>query len=251
MSSPVGFSNPGALCYFNSILQAILAALAGRLPDRKELHSAAAGNQIPLLRLCGLPNSQQDAHEAFMVILNRLPALARYFSVRYVCDIFCPRCKRFEQYTDEKTCPPEFYLDAPDEPAATAAEFVKKIRWRTQRVKHKCECGAEDAIQGHRLVRTSAVIAVLFKKYLTKEVRYFPPAITLTERGGAPLRYELVAQVEHFGTQHGGHYTARVRARDGRVVNCNDRSVSPSRFEPTAETYMVFYALTSGRACCA
>lgn len=63
-----------------------------------------------------------------------------------------------------------------------------------------------------------------------------------------PTRYQLYGVVHHSGSgPHSGHYTATVRASDGRWHHMNDEFVS-STSKPTgkADAYMLFYALDRG-----
>lgn len=220
VSAPKGLPNPGALCYFNSLLQALRACPASGFTYNVTAHAF------------GLPNTQQDAHEAFVRIMDNKP-YARHFHVRYICDIFCLSCHKLITHKDEATCPPELYIDVEGDVT------IDKLRWHTVRVQYDCPCGGKEAIKGYRLTRVSSVLIILFKKYHGKVLQDFPLQLEFPAKN-ANLQYKLVAQIEHFGTMSGGHYTARVLGPSG-VVNCNDSSLRPSRFEPTPETYMLFY----------
>jgi hypothetical protein len=73
--------------------------------------------------------------------------------------------------------------------------------------------------------------------------RYFPERFDLPALGGGRLDFRLVGQIEHAGSEAGGHYWARV-LRAGGVYCVNDASASPSAFAPTADTCMVVYHYT-------
>ena len=70
-----------------------------------------------------------------------------------------------------------------------------------------------------------------------------PTAPAAPSRTGGALKYRLVAQIEHSGGLEGGHYWARCLRGGGalQAFMLNDTGISPARFGPSAETYIVVY----------
>lgn len=96
------------------------------------------------------------------------------------------------------------------------------------------------------LVMIPEVLVVMSKKYSTRQklnvMTDFPERLEFKGKDGSQMVYEAVAQIEHSGGRHGGHYWAICR-RKGGWFNINDMNVSPSEFRPTINTYIVFYHL--------
>jgi hypothetical protein len=69
------------------------------------------------------------------------------------------------------------------------------------------------------LKRVGQIIVLLFKKYYNKTFHDFPHQFVLNGRGGTPMIYNIVAQIDHFGNHTGGHYNCRVlRQHSGNQI---------------------------------
>jgi ubiquitin C-terminal hydrolase len=102
------------------------------------------------------------------------------------------------------------------------------------------ECKRRVPHRVESLGRVENSLIFVFDQWGPKRTFPFEEMITLPSTNGPPHRFRLVAQIEHFGTRHGGHYYARVLRNTG-VMKINDQAISPSKFEPTPYTYMVAY----------
>lgn len=256
------------------------------------------------------PSRQEDAHEGLTLILDALgPSVSRHFEIRYASEIICCNIRCGHRTTpggSNFTEPPELMIDL----GRSDIEFSSQQEVQDYLRRHelyprdyRCEkCGitnntrpgptpnsevivARNVMQRYSLRRVNEVIILYFKKYNVhpedKKLQYFPPALSFTARQGV-LHYEPVAQVDHYGTVHGGHYVARVRRPkpkgfqelwdsilQERVTNKQSREAQQLRawrnaahithdvflindakvdyagcIKPTKETYMVFYHLT-------
>ena len=95
------------------------------------------------------------------------------------------------------------------------------------------------------LVMVPEILVVMAKKY-DKTAKLdihtnFPEILTFKGNNGI-LKYNAVAQVEHVGEKQGGHYWAICKRNNG-WFNINDMTVTSSKFQPTKNTYIVFYHL--------
>ena len=94
------------------------------------------------------------------------------------------------------------------------------------------------------LVMVPEILVVMSKKYNVEQkldvYTEFPERMVF--KGNNDMIYEAVAQIEHAGGRHGGHYWAICKRKNG-WFDINDGTVTPSTFRPTKNTYIVFYHL--------
>lgn len=139
-------------------------------------------------------------------------------------------------------------------------------------------CGHADCkVRGEQfqstiLTMVPEILPIIFKKYERKQMTRFPKELifeaknttcttvakntvcttvakntnatgteSIADRKIPALIYKLVAQVEHSGSQQGGHYWAVCLRSDGKFYELNDSSVSEEAPGPTLNTYMVIY----------
>jgi len=102
-------------------------------------------------------------------------------------------------------------------------------------------CGnSENKIKISYISMLPEIIPIIFTKYNKKTIINFPEFLTFNKLGGGELKYKLVAQSEHSGSMGGGHYYAIAQRKDD-VYLFNDGSYSKNNFNPTLNTYMIFY----------
>ena len=83
-----------------------------------------------------------------------------------------------------------------------------------------------------RLTETSEIIIFTFNKYFQKNNIEYPLEFR---------NYKLLSTIEHHGVLNAGHYFCR-SVRNNSIFQFDDNNVQPiSSFEPTPNTYMVFY----------
>jgi len=178
-----------------------------------------------------LHHHQEGFHEGLTFLIEALtdvdPTVADVFNIRYTMDIICrnPKCRHRREGPKEK---PNimFNLFEEDPILQDALDNKEKIEdYIKQHINipddYKCDkCEAKNNVvdgrvtpnvqQIYRLARISSVIVLVFNKYEEKKLKYFPPTLDFGSKDGN-LHYELIAQVEHYGTRTGGHYLTKCR----------------------------------------
>jgi ubiquitin C-terminal hydrolase len=178
------------------------------------------------------------------LFLHRYKSLIRCFKCdKWVSDVECmyslfeidPNFKseqlsKFKQYHKESSNMHEFL--------SKQSSYVEDF---------KCpKCKNIDAkYQVNMLVMVPEILVVMAKKYnKTQKLDIhtdFPKKLEF-DGNDAVIKYEAVAQIEHSGIKNGGHYWAICKRKTGWFA-LNDMSVTPSKFQPTKNTYIVFYHL--------
>lgn len=108
----------------------------------------------------------------------------------------------------------------------------------------ECKQGGEKYSIDH-LVMSPEILVVLSKKYVANNkldiYTDFPKTLEFNGKDSI-LKYEAVSQIEHSGGLNGGHYWAISRRHNG-WYSLNDNQFTKSEFNPTKNTYIVFYHL--------
>jgi ubiquitin C-terminal hydrolase len=185
-----------------------------------------------------LHHQQEGFHEGLTFLIEALtdadPTVADLFNIRYKMDIECRSCKNVKEGPQEK---PNlmFHLFEEDPILQDALDSKTKIEEYIRRhvnipEDYKCEkCKAINKVetilnpdgsqtkkiaphvrQYYRLARISSIIILVFNKYDEKKYKFFPESLDFESKTGN-LHYELVSQVEHYGTKFGGHYLTKCR----------------------------------------
>ncbi len=219
-------------------------------------------------------HSQQDMHEGLLFLLDTLTdhshEIRRLFEHRHNIKILCPACKKYVVNKYENNLVFEVQPDlkseqhqefqALDQFYNTVRPLGEFLRKQNDYVDHDFICpNAECKSRGIKFKTTELsmipeILPIVLKKYGQKVNTTFPEKLQFTLIGGRKkLVYELVAQCEHLGNMHGGHYYAICKRRvksfnvEGRPVDklewltLNDGHVSAGTPGPTANTYMIFY----------
>lgn len=96
------------------------------------------------------------------------------------------------------------------------------------------------------LVMSPEILVVLSKKYVAYNkldvYTEFPKTMEFNGKNNIILKYEAVSQIEHIGNLNSGHYWAISRRHDG-WYSLNDNQFTKYEFNPTKNTYIVFYHL--------
>lgn len=165
-----------------------------------------------------------------------------------------PRIQRINEDPNRKSFTVDSIKTMADAESYASDMFVRTILKHSSPLEdYKCEhCGKK--VKNERvetLVMLREVIVITFNKYQKKDNRWFPKSLSFMGKDGNPLKYELTAQIEHSGlvklgkvngsSYSSGHYWAIVRGKNGKVFRCNDSSISPGKFGPTPNTYIIMY----------
>ncbi len=264
---PCGFNNTGALCYANSLMQALLSCRyaikelieTGNAEDMtpirlyfiKNLQRLIDGQSVPeftsqvLHELSQysiakhLGSGQQSASEFFILLIDKLK-LDYIFEHRYHVTTTCRSCGHILKNKDSGV---QFnmFLDEPGINYAT--DLAREIMlYKIDLSYYKCDkCGLRDTSSQVREIRMLPdILVILFNKYKDKKDYGFPSTLTF-EGNVRPLHYNVVACIEHYGSLNGGHYICNAY-REGYGINAfNDTSVSNGQLHSTSNTYVVFY----------
>ncbi len=217
-----------------------------------------------------LTPGQQCAGEGFHLLLDALgDDFSHLFTHRYQRSIICEKCNEVVSIKREEYCMFEVdpYLQPlpllnPLATPATPARSIELGKYITNLdgvvSGYKCpKCGDMSDKKRKTIIRmVPEVLVVMSKKYRVDKGRIskisvvtdFPETLTFPgfTRGHdgkkilSQLRFDAVAQIEHSGGPNGGHYWA-ICKRKGGWYTLNDTRVSPGKFGPTNDTYMVFY----------
>lgn len=184
--------------------------------------------------------SQECAYECLQIILDNLehpedsPVARMLFMPRYANVQHCNNCPssappgmenmgEFDEtgrtWDNQSEEPNQDFIDVPPE-AVTEEQIrnyiVENYHWPDD---FTCEvCGTKSCLrEGYKpimrttkLKRVGQIIVLLFKKYYGKFLQDFPHQFAINGRGGVPMIYNIVAQIDHFGNHTGGHYNCRV-----------------------------------------
>ena len=215
---------------------------------------------------------QQDASEGLNLLLDAIhdQDVMELFQVRYSEYIECKTCDHKHESAADPYLPIDIALDIFDKkhPTEHSKIIEKYILEHNEYIDDAYLCTNRDCqIAGNklkyvRLKMSPEIIIISFKKFAgvgpmkktndgrnirntsaVKKCIQFPMKLSFPSFGGK-LNYEIVSQCEQSGGIGGGHYWAISKRKD-KVYNFNDTSVSSAAFNPTANTYMVFYHVIS------
>lgn len=244
-------NNTGVSCYFNAMIQSLgsLSSFVAWLKDNKDRHpeelwttlctllirdNNLPTSQLPILDTIYLHqalvkkrsgsgsnisiNRQEDIQEGLLLLLDSLsPEADKVFRLWYLEEITCVCGHREQRVAFETVVAIEL-----DTNPTTPEQFADVLKsFSEYREGHRCDkCSRTNGSQKflkftRTLIQSSEVIVVYYKKYASKQQRFFPVDLDLEFKDylGRPKRhsYQIVAQVEHRGTMRGGHYWARVK----------------------------------------
>lgn len=211
---------------------------------------------------------QQCAREGFYMIMDCMEHfmdIQRLFLHRDSIKLFCNKCDNWTQAGDDtsiifdvqpdlKTDQFKLFqeLDPNHKTSMNMNDFLYKQHGYVDK-DHICSICKEKCMKYKivNLVMAPEILVVLSKKYSSdgsRKIDYMTPfPQELVFNGlcddGTPTKfyYDAVAQIEHSGGLHGGHYWAICKRKNGVWYLLNDSHIEKSKFEPTKNTYIVFY----------
>ena len=251
-----GLINVDSNCYFNSLIQclwtlpAFTEAIKTDDTDAGVLFKSMSNSTHELLKHLTVKGEhgglfygmQGDANEGYNFLLDSLNHNSKkHFEIRYRMCILCENCGRKTARDDASIDKPEYMLTVGSEVTNIENHLKYTIHKNSD---YKCEGCRKvgTSIIKKSLARLREIIAIVLTNYEEKQSRDIPSEITVTSSTGE-RKYQLVAFLEHFGNQKGGHYTARGIRRDGTYC-FDDSSVNRSTLSTTQNIYMLFYHLT-------
>lgn len=291
---PNGFRNTGVICYFNSLLQALLSSPALNdciLNYRTSLTNTEKKDNVvsesfallhvflqsslnvklnpnvhleqfshKILRSVmthvkktnpkhRFGNSQEDANEGLLFLLDSLQnkTYEKLQKSKIKVSLVCTECNTVVSKKVEEIM--QFYVNENYKKQKCGLfkhenAMIQYIRNNECIVEgYNCsKCDKKVKVRKvEQVINISSVLIIVFKKYLRKYSVDFPASFSL-EGVDNNLNYVLVGQVEHYGGQIGGHYTARGLRKDGKVYLFNDNNISEVEgFQSTPNTYMIVY----------
>ncbi|QJX71051.1 hypothetical protein F-liban_303 [Faustovirus] len=193
-------------------------------------------------------SQQQCANEGFVLLLDALNCrqIDDLFNNIYQIDTMCPSCNQICSTMRDKNIQIEIFSNFEFK---TPQEFANYLRIHTSETSdYKCDkCGVKSAnvTRTAKLRRVGEVIVIVFNKYHVKSNKWFPTDFTLPGANNTSFKYELVSQIEHVGSLHGGHYYAYCKRNDGVYLLNDTSAVKAECFKPTPNTYMLMYHLSN------
>jgi ubiquitin C-terminal hydrolase len=194
--------------------------------------------------------SQEDSHEGFMLlmeILEPIHSVRKLFEHRYKTEIYCVNCKKIvltkKQENNIITIHPDQFNEK-DAINGKQDNFNTFLLKQIDRIDNDYICpnckGKGGKTQATTLTMIPEILPIVIKKYTEKKDIKFPNMLFFNCKNKKKMIYKLVAQNEHMGNMHGGHYTAFGLRKSGWYF-FNDESYMTSRPIPTINTYMLFY----------
>lgn len=252
-----GLVNIGNSCYFNSLVQCLLScpSFVSYCQQNMNINQVCrcfveinGGNPTSTSKLLQLITNktkynlrygqQEDAHEAFLCIMDLIgEEINNIFCVRHIITLKCNKCERVLKKSDN---PVELYLEQ-----AIDADF--NILYTSQGLSdYKCDkCKTVgQCVEVRQLCRISNTCIVLVKNYAKKtEIPRVPQSFSVPGKDGGKLVYNMCGIIDHFGSQSGGHYIAKIKRKDNMAI-ANDSVITPvSSIDVSPNSYVIFYEL--------
>jgi len=273
-----GFTNTGADCWCNSVIQTLLSlpalsnvlfgceetftnnefaceyiALLNNTIKNKSLawEKKAVSRRILLAihkqnsdRFNDISYKQQCAQEMFTIFQEAFQSQLseEVYTNIYEVSKICNKCNRLESKNIDRTY--QIILPANIATNDTEEEFTNWIMARYDEINDfKCtKCLQLNAKDISIVKMLSEVIIIVFLKYEEKYLRWFPLNMTFPSINDTKLRYKLVSKIEHAGSAKSGHYWCHA-LRKGIWKKFDDEIVSGGDSKPTTETVVVVYHL--------
>ncbi len=194
---------------------------------------------------------QQCVAEGFSLLLQAIEKyenIQNLFTYRRRNKIFCDDCNTY--FSDIYETNNIFEVEPQASASANLNDFLLNQK---NQIDSDCvcsNCGVRSEKQKtSTLVMVPEILFVMAKKYKYENGRgeklniyvNFPEILTFGSKNKSPLEYQAVAQIEHYGAGiNGGHYAAICRRKGGWFC-INDAVITPSKFKPTENTYIVVY----------
>ena len=246
---------PGASA---TVLAALNADLAERAPTVRFGYGQESASEALVLLLDMMAPAPAGAGALAPVLPSGVPSsydspITQLFIHRYCCTMHCRQCGGKVSSNSDFAVNFNLFAKEFDAPVITPAQFAEQLRNSSQAISdYACPvCKVPtSAVRQYQLAMVPEILFCMFNQYTGHTRHNFPLALSLPAKAGGAFDFRLVAQVEHSGTRHSGHYWARVLRSAGvgasdpsreTVCRISDSSVGRATFEPSAETYIAIY----------
>lgn len=245
---PLGFTNTGAICYFNALVQSLLSCkqfISYICREKRDSvfflffkFIAIDKKWDPfftskLLHVMGGFAPNQSSNEYFLKLCDYLK-MDDLFSTKTETTKVCKECgKESEKETDKAMDTSVFTVidNSVDEFCETTRD-VEGYYCDSEKCKKKVTLTITTRIR-----EISPIMVFSFNKYFQKRMIPYPKGFNID----GDKEYRLVSTIEHQGVLGGGHYFCRT-ARNGTLLRLDDNGVGQlDDIDPTENTYMVFY----------
>lgn len=272
---PVGFTNNGSTCHFNSLIQMLLSctSLSEVFIKNKDMYQkyplikkyidiietvTSNTNQQPIIDIHPLlselikvigksfdfANGQDCADMGYILAIDAMN-VSKLFTHKYKHIIICTKCKHMIVKEREGT---QFEIHEP----LTIEQIQPYILQNVSKLDgYKCDgCGSvSTCIEQSTLIKVPEIILLVFNRF-NKFVVPFPDKIQIPMMENKTNLYIPIAQIEHTGIVCGGHYVCKAIRRSknenkGEAVLLNDSSISYTKLGANPYVYMVAYQLMS------
>lgn len=227
-----GMVNYGNICYYNSLIQALRSVPTFASSDADYSREALLRylqNSRDRARLA-YGQQQEDASEGYNFIMEMMPrSIQSLFEIRHRSVIQCTCGHKFASEAVINNCII----------VSTQQEFDNICRETTalsDYICDNCKCkGTSTRLT--MLTMVGEVIVIIMRKY-NKFLLNYPEHLKIGD-----YEYSLIAQIDHYGTMGGGHYTATAKRNNGDIAwfLLNDSQVSQISWTPTETAYVLFY----------
>ena len=274
----IGFTNIGAICWFNSMLQLLISSkyiIKSILDDNKEnknklliefqnflicytSNSLTQNNSIKLLHVFlhevkeKHPKSvlnyltQQSASEGMTFFLDMLNSKSLNNILTHITEesIICKQTK--EVISSKKNVNNQFMLFNTNDLIKRGLPDTILCSQDNLEEDFVPENYKKDINKQYKRVYIlkyiPEVIIISLNKYIQKNNIILPEVFKIPHVNGSDMIYNKKAEIDHLGVLGGGHYISRVLRQD-KVFLFNDNIYSDSELKTNRNTYITLYEL--------
>lgn len=251
-----GLPNSGSICYLNALVQGLWSCkhLVAKLNDIKTINPVAntlitLTNGDNLLthikkKYPNFGNGQESATECLVYLFECIndKKIDDLLMHTYETRIICKKCEHINESVREKNI--HFLLfDEADLNTRGMKEYIIEHTNDIPDYNGSCNmCGNSTFKRKYRLKYIPEIAICVLNRYEKRENIVLPDTFSIDGTVDKKMVYKRVAEVEHSGTLHGGHYICKAIRRTGTYL-INDGSATMSMLGTTPNTYITFYEL--------
>lgn len=276
-----GLNNPNTLCYFNSLMQALLSCPAPLKyildSDNANANANACWVSFRTFMLAAVSKTppttalpiitalqaaeqsqfgrgQEDAGEGFHLLLDHMAndEYASKFMHKYEHDIYCPQCKKIVSSKVDSSfhleIPPNYTDDMVNWEDDSDIKYTSKLN---QYMRHhvtvlndfKCpSCKLTNRmIRLSHLILVPDVLVVQFNKFAGKFNSPYPTELVFPSTHKSKTLQFKLVAKIDHFGSMGGGHYIAHGMRGDRIYTFNDSSVSSGSFDVNPNTYLCFY----------